>query len=272
MSVTRFKFVDQNSYPHLYHWQKFDPEHLEPLLRDNRIWFSRPDTFNDPWDCKPCFATDFVNDPEEIERYIQDYADITRRQRSDIPESIIAQRQSEFRANPALLAQKVAEITRGMWPEIAERYRVYCLGPDPGNLLMWSHYADNHRGICLEFTTSNIVMCCATQVEYCSKFPMLRLYSKGEDDNLVPLLTKASVWSYEREYRLVAQERTNSTAHDTLMTDKNYLELPPNSLTSIIVGCQGQLDQVQALVRKLSPDLQVRAAVRQRDRYALTIP
>ena len=148
MSMSRFNFVDRKAYPHLYHWQKFVPEHLETLLRNNKIWFSRPDTFNDPWDCKPCFATDFVNDPEEIERYIQDYADITRRQRSDIPESIIAQRQSEFRANPALLAQKVAEITRGMWPEIAERYRVYCLGPDPGNLLMWSHYADNHRAHC----------------------------------------------------------------------------------------------------------------------------
>lgn len=270
--MTRFKFVDRQVSSHLYHWQKFVPDHLETLLRDNKIWFSRPDTFNDPWDCKPSFATDFVNDPDEIERYVQDYAEITRRHRSEIPESFIAQRQNEFRGNPALLAQKVAEITRGLWPEIAERYRVYCLGPDLRNLLMWSHYADNHRGVCLEFTTSNVVMCCATQVEYCDKFPILRLYSKTEDDNLVPLLTKADVWSYEREYRLTAQERDRSTAHDTLMTDGNYLPLPPNTLTSIIVGCQGPLDEVQALVRKFNPGLPVRAAIRQPDRYALTIP
>jgi hypothetical protein len=27
---------------------------------------------------------------------------------------------------------------------INERYRVYCLGPDPTNVLMWSHYASDH--------------------------------------------------------------------------------------------------------------------------------
>lgn len=115
-------------------------------------------------------------------------------------------------------------------------------------------------------------MCCATQVEYCSAFPTVRLYSKSEDDNLVPLLTKADVWSYEREYRLVAQERGNSTAHDTLITDDNYLILPQNTLTSIIVGCQGSVNEVQGVVTRFAPHLPVRVAVRQPDRYALMIP
>lgn len=270
--MTRFKFVDRQFTPHLYHWQRFAPNHLETLLRDNVIWFSRPDAFNDPWDCKPCFASNFANDPVEVERHVEDYAEITRKHRPDIPESFISQRQQEFRDNPALLAAKVNEINQGIWPEIADRYRVYCLGPNPGNLLMWSHYADNHRGICLEFSTRNAVLCCATQVEYCSAFPIVRLYSKSEYDNLVPLLTKADVWSYEREYRLVAQERGNSTAHDTLMTDANFLTLPPNTLTSIIVGCQGSVDEVQRVVARFAPHLPVRTAVREPDRYALTIP
>lgn len=272
MFMTRFKFVDRKLYPHLYHWQGFVPDHLEALLRDNKIWFSRPDAFNDPWDCKPCFASDFANDPAEVEKHVADYAVITRKRRSDVPESFIAQRQQEFRANPRLLAKKVVEIYEGLWPEIANRYRVYCLGPNPGNLLMWSHYADSHRGICLEFTTRNVVMCCATQVEYSSTFPIVRLYSESEDDNLVPLLTKADVWSYEHEYRLVAQERGNSTPHDTLMTDGNYLVLPLGTLTSIIVGCQGAADQVQSIVTSFAPHLPVRKALREPDRYALTIP
>jgi hypothetical protein len=188
-----------------------------------------------------------------------------------IPEAFISQTQEQFRKDPNLLAAKVFGISVGSWPEIAERYRVYCLGPDPGNLLMWSHYADNHRGICLEFTTQNEVMCCATQVEYSNTFPVGSLHSKSVEDNLVPFLIKADVWSYECEYRLIAQERANSTAHDTLMTDGNFLKLPPNTLTSIIVGCQGSAEEARQIVAKFAPDLPVRQAVREPDRYALTI-
>jgi hypothetical protein len=145
--MPRFKFVDRKAHPFLYHWQRFVPEQVTTLLRENVIWFSRPDTFNDPWDCKPCFNSDFADNPAEVEKHVASYADITCRPTPDIPEEFIAQRQREFRDNPKLVAGKVDAISQGTWRVVADRYRVYCLGPDSGNLLMWSHYADNHKGI-----------------------------------------------------------------------------------------------------------------------------
>jgi hypothetical protein len=38
---------------------------------------------------------------------------------------------------------------------VIDHHRLYCLTPEPCSTLMWSHYADNHRGICLEFDTGN---------------------------------------------------------------------------------------------------------------------
>jgi hypothetical protein len=99
------------------------------------------------------------------------------------------------------------------------RYRVYCLGPDSGNLLMWAHYADNHRGVCLEFDTRDEVMCFPLRVEYSAQFPVMRAYTTDLVDNLVPLLSKSDVWAYEREYRLIAQERGDATDHETPVTD-----------------------------------------------------
>lgn len=96
-------------------------------------------------------------------------------------------------------------------------------------------------------------------------------YSEGEDENLIPLLTKSDVWSYEQEYRLVAQERSFATAHRTLMTTDNYLTLPEGALTSIIVGCQGQLDEVRELVSKHAPEVLVKQVERIPNRYALRI-
>jgi hypothetical protein len=83
----------------------------------------------------------------------------------DISAELIAQRQKAFRDNPKFLASVRREITHGLLPVIADRYHVFCLGPDCGNLLMWTHYAENPKGICLEFSPPNAVMCCGQQVE-----------------------------------------------------------------------------------------------------------
>ncbi len=38
-----------------------------------------------------------------------------------------------------------------------QNWGVYCLCEKPDNLLMWSHYADAHRGICLQFDTKKFL-------------------------------------------------------------------------------------------------------------------
>lgn len=269
--MTRFHVVNTRHINYLYHWQRFVPDRLVTLLRDRVIWCNQPDDFNDPWDCKPSYNTEILRDEAERERHIEWYAQITRRHRPDIPSEFIEQAQEELRADTELLIKRIEECSVGMWSAVAERYRVYCLGPDVHNTLMWAHYADSHKGVCLEFSTRNEVICCALQVEYSPKFPLMSAYSDGEDENLIPLLTKSDVWSYEQEYRLVAQERSFATAHETLMTENNYLILPKGALTSIIVGCQGQFDEVRELVSKHAPDVLIKQAERIPNRYALRI-
>ena len=52
--------------------------------------------------------------------------------------------------------------------------------------------------------------------------------TRSLDDVLLPLFSKSDAWSYEDEYRIIAQERANSTQHHTLMTENNLLTLPPD--------------------------------------------
>jgi hypothetical protein len=40
---------------------------------------------------------------------------------------------------------------------------------------MWSHYAENHKGICLEFRCDNAVISSALQVEYRDAYPLIDL-------------------------------------------------------------------------------------------------
>ena len=145
------------------------------------------------------------------------------------------------------------------------------LGSHASNPLMWSHYADGHAGICLEFSTHNVVMCAPLRVRYLKSYPRIHVHEKGEAAALSLLLTKSDVWKYEREYRLVAQERSMAVAADTPMTDGNLLTYPEGALVAVIVGCRAEYDRVKDLVDAVSPRTAVKRAIRIPNRFELRI-
>lgn len=106
------------------------------------------------------------------------------------------------------------------------------------SLLMWAHYSDSHRGYCLEFSLTAADWkhdFMPFKVDYGLKRPRIptslalkspsRL-SEAERRQLVQsmFLTKSNEWSYEREWRLMA-ERSNSK-----------LNIRPDAITAVILG------------------------------------
>jgi Protein of unknown function (DUF2971) len=64
---------------------------------------------------------------------------------------------------PRQLQNFIQEVSKRAEGEICKR-TIYCLTPDPTSILMWSHYADHHRGICLEFDVANALFLKAWKV------------------------------------------------------------------------------------------------------------
>ena len=52
---------------------------------------------------------------------------------------------------------------------------VYCFGGDPNSTLMWSHYAEQHTGVCLQFERAKdfITLSRALTVDYDSTYPVV---------------------------------------------------------------------------------------------------
>jgi hypothetical protein len=216
------------------------------------------------------FDTAFLSDAAEVEKHIRWAVDLCRR-KTDMSREDLQRMEHTLRTEPARASALVEQMSAGVVAEINQRYRVYCLGPDVGNMLMWAHYAESHRGICLEYSLRNDVMCCALKCEYVEEFQVTRVYSHDESESLRILLGKANAWAYEREYRLIAQERSHANTTDTLLTDNGFLKLPDGALTSIIVGCQGDLEQVEKLASSIDPRINVRQATRVASRYAIRV-
>lgn len=86
---------------------------------------------------------------------------------------------------------------RGYREEMAHRFGMICYSRRWNNPLLWSHYADKNRGICLGFDVDER---CIRQVIYVRERTNLRIPPTIESmDEL--LYTKYEDWKYEEEWR-----------------------------------------------------------------------
>ena len=115
--------------------------------------------------------------------------------------------------------------------KIGETFGVSCFTQSPFNMLMWSHYANKHTGICVEYDFGKLFSGEQTEllfpVNYSKNRPLLHIEKilKYEDNNLSMnennvnvlfpdmmkcLITKSDVWQYENEWRLIKSIKKES--------------------------------------------------------------
>src|SRR5262245_50550688 len=91
------------------------------------------------------------------------------------------------------------EMTRD---DLNKTHGLICFSAKYSNPVLWSHYADNHKGICLEFDVAeDIYVKAVTYIKNRLPFPESEL-----DEKLTAqmLFTKFDAWQYEEEVRVWA--------------------------------------------------------------------
>jgi len=201
---------DQEEPRHLYKFRSLagdSKDRLVKIFTNQELYFPHPSEFNDPFDCLPSF-TYKASDAETkayLRRLVRDKEPGLSRNERRAKERDFAEM---LRPGPAM-KQFEERMTEGM--RKAERMAgIFSMAEDWKSILMWSHYADSHRGVCLRFKRSvyEPFFGRAQPVAYRSDRPLTNAIT---DDPWVyvekTLLTKASCWSYEREWRLIEHER-----------------------------------------------------------------
>lgn len=253
----------------LFHYQKFVCKHFISLLSERKVRLSNPNNFNDPWDCRVHYRA--PRDSEEGRRLLEWLAKMVERF-VQISEAEFVPRAQDFMSNPSSFVQ----MQEGMYRELCKVFRVYCLSEIPDSPLMWAHYADSHKGVCLEFDALTAPFSRgsgATKVKYQDTYPAYDIDTAGYKF----LVTKSEDWSYEAEWRLIAEERAFAqapTPRDVLTTDDDYLTLPAGVLKSVTIGCladESSRHLIEHLVKSYAPGVLVRQAVLASDRYELII-
>jgi len=201
----------------LYKFRRFSP-HLISELCNSQTYFSSPDNFNDPLDSKPAFVSDLHrSELEELLGVLLEESDGV-----DSLQGVIAscrynatydetdhERMEAVYVN--LLAGRVTSLLRN-W---IGSHGVLSLASRWDCALMWSHYADQHAGVCLEYSTRDHVLSNLMPVDY-ERPRSIRLRDvfdwkvrrdSGARRRIIEIafLTKAPAWSYEQEWRSVSR-------------------------------------------------------------------
>ena len=204
--------------PVLYKYQSCNVYSLRNL-GNHSIWFSKPDTFNDPFDCDINF----------------DIVDVTDENvKSMITRMGGAKDKSISNEDAIKMALATTEIVKKkQWAEIG----VACFAEEPENILMWSHYAEKHQGFCLKFDTSHHPFQAfekerVIKVDYVNSYPSLsindipqKILSREISLPRQLLGIKSLHWDYENEWRIFSS-----------VGNKEYL-FDKSALAGIYFGC-----------------------------------
>jgi len=201
------------------------------LLRDHSIWFAPSTQFNDPWDAGGVVSILRTN--------------------AAIEEPILKMLfgETEFAAVSLLpdhvRSERIENNLRGIFSIL----RFACFTKRHDSNPMWAHYADNHRGVCLEFRfmrpppegsdAARAGIAFLTDPEFVGHYPVnysndfAQVTDIKDIGSAIRILhTKNPDWSYEQEVRFI------KLGDPDFPGAGGTISFYKTSLTKVILGCR----------------------------------
>lgn len=229
--------LKSNYMPKLYKYCKVNESTIDNIINNN-VWCRRADLFNDPFDSsvtknisvhhdkiKEIIIRDFCESfkleyklvlemvkPLSLESTKMALLNTLKVSGVDFPQSQI----DSFNETVQGLLDGTIDIFEDYLLRTNEIYqkRVYatCFSENPLSTSMWSHYANDYKGICLEYDFSNLAITNDIfknihPVRYTDN-PVDLTHYEGKEHvrkTLLAALNKSNDWRYEEEWRIVLE-------------------------------------------------------------------
>jgi hypothetical protein len=189
------------SIDRLYKYGRLN-NYSEELFSSAQIWFACPPALNDPFECRPWFT--FEGTEEQIVGTL--VRELQKRDPLATQASATARVLSICRQGRHRDPHFWEPLRAGVLQKLSRDIGLYCLSRDQTSILMWSHYAQDHEGYCLEFEATNYtaIFGGAQEVHYSDDYPSVDFYNTSNDEQVkLIFLTKYTGWTYEKEWRIV---------------------------------------------------------------------
>ncbi len=222
---------------------------IKKILKENLHKFSAPLEFNDPFDCRLNLVKQYSK---------KDYHDYLIRK--GLSHYLISRNLKLYREGQINLLNIINSVS----DKQIKNARILCFTTNPENMLMWSHYANKHQGICIGYsikqagknyylqvnkndlkgtvTGSDHVL--IEKVKYSKKMPKRHDFLNGDLSRFRNfLLTKSSEWKYENEFRCILTEED--------MKNK-YIHFNNADIVEIMIGCKASNNITQEILKYIN--------------------
>ncbi len=220
--------IEKGQYPqYVYKYRISDTTrspHFDSIITTNKLMFSSPKAFNDPFDCQlqPITFLSVTEVTQFINRVLPNAP-------ANIKKNLVTNAINNPLAFANILESAIQFDDKG----------VLCLSQEPDNILLWSHYADNHYGVCLKFDILEDIdfFSIPLTVIYDQSYPVYNHMTQPNDIVTKMIKTKFEPWKYEKEISIFKQA-------------KGLYEFKKTALKEIIFGCnttQPEIDRIKNL-------------------------
>jgi Protein of unknown function (DUF2971) len=180
-------------------------QHSEELFVKPRVWFSSPVELNDPFECKPWYKFDGSHD-----QIVGAAQEMLQKQQPNLASHMAAAEAARLVRKGRYRDLQVQKLAREVPTRWLSDVGLFCLSSVRDNILMWSHYAGQHRGYCIEFSSAedDYMFGAAEPVSYSPEYPVVEFFNTSIDEQIqLTFLTKHDGWAYEREWRIIDTRR-----------------------------------------------------------------
>jgi hypothetical protein len=231
---------------------------VRDLLLDGKLYFPRPQELNDPFEAQPNFALP-KGTPKEVLAKLSKSLRQRHAPRLGWSEEMIAacERDLQEEMRSGVLEGRMAAIQEKNRKEFSTGYPLVCFSRYRDNMLLWSHYADGHGGICIHFDSASTVFALSRRVEYSHQYPEIVFPAALDDPDEVfkaALLTKSKHWQPEAEYRFINAPQ-NAGDHSKRVLDGivgwegQVAGLPDHYVVGVTVGARMPDHQIEEVAR-----------------------
>ena len=200
-----------------------DDKNTERIFTEKTLWFSHPNAFNDPFDC---WANIQSLDTKSLTKAL------IQRNLNDKNKSRIIE--AGMKSFTTLDLKKCVD-------SVLNQIGVCCFSKTFKSILMWSHYAYFHQGICLEFDILQDpdLFCFALPVNYSNSLPKFN-YPIDSDEIIKKVIQpKSTEWKYEEEVRIIKRQS------DIEYNGKQSFTFNPAALKKVIIGCKAHKSYIE---------------------------
>jgi len=199
-NLSEYNCIEAAEFPSiLYKYMPEWPYALNTLIT-RLLYFSQITDFNDPFEGK--FVDDENYSKDDFRRYFIDKCHASGEDLMALENILSTSENWDNILKDRLIQEKEA---------VEKEYGILCLSETPQNILMWSHYANSHKGVVIGIDSGILWRRITTSrpggllkaVQYKTDYPKVKFFKNQKEIMDKWFFTKYEDWKYEKEWRAI---------------------------------------------------------------------